>query len=382
MKLWTVVSNSDDGIVAQIATTPEAADLLASEIVSAFWSDMRSDPVPEDWLDAMEVLTTMPTFMDGVYVQEHEVEPIVVGLDLASSPDETAVIITQGPEKLICKTRCDLMQLPEFADLDTDSDGNPCVWENHYSCRDCTSEQIDWSSNWSCQCNDECPHCGNEIELCDSVWIGPTDDVLRSLWESLPEGEGQGWGGSTLPAPDPLREAYEDTAAQMEVDGIAREEERQKLREQLDGDQWSPEERQKRLNQRLRELVSPLHIKTEGIDPNALAADLARDGMIIMRHDVRDEQVYSFRVPPKVFLYAENDENEADAEIVTRSAPRWAWEIIDETLDADSRSKAFDPNLRAMIRAATVAMQLACESANDEPISRERVNELVNGEQG
>lgn len=45
-----------------------------------------------------------------------------------------------------------------------DSEGNPCTWRNFYSCRVCTSEQIDWEDEWSCQCNDNCPNCGAETE--------------------------------------------------------------------------------------------------------------------------------------------------------------------------------------------------------------------------
>ena len=59
-----------------------------------------------------------------------------------------------------------------------------------------------------------------------------------------------------------------------------------------------------------------------------------------------------------------------DNEIVTRSAPRWAWDIIDETLAMDERSKAFDQETREDIGTATTAMMLACERVDDEPISR------------
>lgn len=49
-------------------------------------------------------------------------------------------------------------------------------------------------------------------------------------------------------------------------------------------------------------------------------------------------------------------------EIVDRAAPRWAWDIIDETLAMDSQSKAFDPELRDQIAAALRAMVEACEN--------------------
>lgn len=56
-------------------------------------------------------------------------------------------------------------------------------------------------------------------------------------------------------------------------------------------------------------------------------------------------------------------------EIVSRVAPAWAWEIIDETLSMDAMSKAFDPGLRESIRKAHAAVILASELADDEPMS-------------
>lgn len=52
-------------------------------------------------------------------------------------------------------------------------------------------------------------------------------------------------------------------------------------------------------------------------------------------------------------------------ECVDRSAPRWAWEIIDATLAADATSKAFDSNLRKQISDALAAMIQACETGAD-----------------
>jgi hypothetical protein len=47
--------------------------------------------------------------------------------------------------------------------------------------------------------------------------------------------------------------------------------------------------------------------------------------------------------------------------IVTRSAPQWAWDIIDETLDCDANSSAFDPSLREQIQDAIEAMEDDCK---------------------
>ena len=48
-------------------------------------------------------------------------------------------------------------------------------------------------------------------------------------------------------------------------------------------------------------------------------------------------------------------------ELVDRCAPRWAWEVIDQTLAIDSQSRAFDLELRKQIGAAYEAMIEACE---------------------
>lgn len=49
-------------------------------------------------------------------------------------------------------------------------------------------------------------------------------------------------------------------------------------------------------------------------------------------------------------------------EAVTRSAPRWAWDVIDETLAMDAKSSAFTTDLRGQIKAAIEAMRGASES--------------------
>lgn len=61
-------------------------------------------------------------------------------------------------------------------------------------------------------------------------------------------------------------------------------------------------------------------------------------------------------------------------EIVVRSAPRWAWDTIDETLFMDSQARNFDSSLRDEIHAANQAMIQASERADDEPISREEID--------
>lgn len=55
--------------------------------------------------------------------------------------------------------------------------------------------------------------------------------------------------------------------------------------------------------------------------------------------------------------------------VVTRSAPCWAWDLIDETLEMDSRSPAFDQGLRDRIHNAISAMVIASENPELEVLS-------------
>lgn len=80
-------------------------------------------------------------------------------------------------------TRADLTDHPDYAHLETDSEGNPCVWRNHYRC-ECGAE---WDDEWSCQCDDECGECGKDYSPFESEWLGPEDGPARDLWENLPE---------------------------------------------------------------------------------------------------------------------------------------------------------------------------------------------------
>lgn len=74
-------------------------------------------------------------------------------------------------------TRADLAGMKAFASLGTDSDGNPCVWRNHY--RD--DDGREWEDEWSCQCDDD------GWEPVESDWIGPEHPALVELWNDLPD---------------------------------------------------------------------------------------------------------------------------------------------------------------------------------------------------
>lgn len=91
-------------------------------------------------------------------------------------------------------TRADLPLLfpDEFGHLDQDSEGNPCVWRNEYQHQHKDGTFDEWTSEWSCQCDDD------GVEPVRSVWIGTQNVGLRALWERLPE------AGETVPQPESL----------------------------------------------------------------------------------------------------------------------------------------------------------------------------------
>lgn len=86
--------------------------------------------------------------------------------------------------KFTLVTRADLMWLPGFCDLPSDSSGQPSPWLNEYVCDD---DGISWDMQWSCQCDDECAECGSCLSPVWSDWVGPTDRIGRALWTTLPE---------------------------------------------------------------------------------------------------------------------------------------------------------------------------------------------------
>lgn len=67
-------------------------------------------------------------------------------------------------------------------DFQTDTDGKPCTFENHYHCPDCDTEWTDW---WSCACDDECPSCGYDISPCN--WHDHAAPTYEPGAEGMPQ---------------------------------------------------------------------------------------------------------------------------------------------------------------------------------------------------
>jgi hypothetical protein len=229
----------------------------------------------------------------------------------------------------IFTTRADLMALPAFAQMDTDDDGNPCVWLNTYICPECGAT---WEDRWSCQCDNECGECGTTCAPEESLWNGPDDDA-RDMWESLSDAGAQ---PDAAPIPDWV------TPSDPMLAGL----------------QWTPEQR------------AAIRAKYLGaaMEPNRLS--LTEEDQPRQRQmNARSANIAEFVMFGKTPYVDDDHQNE----LVSRSAPRWAWDTIDETLDMDRRSTAFTADLRDTIGAAVDAMTLACERADDEPISRKDV---------
>lgn len=112
--------------------------------------------------------------------------------------------------------RSDLLRHPAFANLGKDYYGNPLVWRNEYQCADRHDLEV-WSTDWSCQCDDECPVCGASVSPIGADWLpacahwtedGKPDDHAYRLWLQLPEDDARDNGGYQswvgMPGVDPV----------------------------------------------------------------------------------------------------------------------------------------------------------------------------------
>ena len=217
MKIWTVTTDDNSGTVTQVFGTAAAADAAAFAFCKEHWSDDYYGPMPATWQEAYEAMeqgenwlwmtehdiTAHPAInaaIEATAIAEHVLGKLGMG-QLNLRTDRALIIdaydaiadancLLRGsllPDPPIYATRADLAAHPAFADLDTDDDGNPLVWENHYCCQSCTSESVTWQEAWSCQCDAHCPECDAERSADESVWLGPDDPALIALWEDLPE---------------------------------------------------------------------------------------------------------------------------------------------------------------------------------------------------
>ena len=89
-------------------------------------------------------------------------------LNGATAVDRIAALIPSADAALDAAENAGIVfdELPVW-DGPTDGEGQPCRHVNHYECV-CGET---WTDQWSCQCNDECPVCGREIEPHSSDYV-------------------------------------------------------------------------------------------------------------------------------------------------------------------------------------------------------------------
>lgn len=150
-------------------------------------------------------------------------------------------------------------------------------------------------------------------------------------------------------------ETCEDVAAALAFCSAAQEQMSPEQLRRLDGARADSEEDCRGIAHQLDEAMSML---SELRDGSAMSTDMKRQYDRLANGEYEDEQ-------PQ---YSEDDE------MVSRCAPRWAWEVIDETLALDQRSSSFDADLRASIEQATTAMAVACEDPDRDYLSRDDLN--------
>lgn len=79
-------------------------------------------------------------------------------IDFVDAPNHAAAVALFETAHPDLAGECDI--IPLIWEGDVDSDGISCIWRNRYRCDECNEE---WADTWSCQCDDECPSCGNDF---------------------------------------------------------------------------------------------------------------------------------------------------------------------------------------------------------------------------
>lgn len=158
MKLWIIHTDTKDGNEFFHFYSEKAADYMALEWCRKRWWTEQWGAFPEDdWVEAYDKISMGD---DWIHVE-------VIDLDIAALLPNTS--------------RADLSK---FGALEQDTEGNPCVWRNDYMC-DCGGGE--WDDRHSCQCDDECPACGESISPYKSIFLADVPPALQGLWSELPE---------------------------------------------------------------------------------------------------------------------------------------------------------------------------------------------------
>lgn len=223
--IWNLVTDSDAGTFSEIYFTEAERDARCLALCADHWV-AQDGPMSADWSVAYAVMQGRSCDW-WFHLSEHDISDHPFVLQVANLLDRDDIHITseagEAIEEILAgvgsivepqdtpppsltpmidtidlqlvgeyRTRADLMDHPAFAHLETDSDGNPCVWENEYSCPCSADPATAWESAWSCQCDDKCPVCGKSISPFNSDWIAAGGDACvgnapYDIWVSLPE---------------------------------------------------------------------------------------------------------------------------------------------------------------------------------------------------
>lgn len=268
----------------------------------------------------------------------------------APVPSPARTVKRRAPEPIIIEeafrpeTRADLADQPGFDNLNVDGDGNPCVWSNNYVCGDCGTA---WSDDWSAQCDDDCPKCGKNNSPEGSDWLGPEGEQVRT-WQNLPN-------AGAPPEPErPMSKIVADTL----------------------------NDKQAAMNAAIRDSLARI-MPTNGGPPRTL--DPAKEAVWLAMQAYCKAQEAG--MTPEDLWDAVDEERAReeklhDSEIISRYAPRWAWDTLDALMEERATGLipgTGDTQTEGAAQMAQWAMTAACERSNLMPISRDEAQDMLEG---
>lgn len=161
--IYTVVTDDKDGHTCEVFSSLEGTNEYIKEWLESKWDAEYLGKIPKDIDEALEKFQQSdPHYF--IWAEEHDVPN-----PTRPSPKEFRV---------------------EASDLPTDSEGNPCIFTNHYKCT-CDHE---WQDQWSCPCDDRCPECDTSISPHRSDEISTVTHTItpalqgnysETIWDAL-----------------------------------------------------------------------------------------------------------------------------------------------------------------------------------------------------
>ena len=75
MKIWTITTNDDNGVLTDVCVTEQAADKLATDWVESYRYRYPEVDFKRPWREVFEDLCEQTGFIDSISVTEHTVFP-------------------------------------------------------------------------------------------------------------------------------------------------------------------------------------------------------------------------------------------------------------------------------------------------------------------